>query len=1103
MELVPVNKHQFLRDSRAEMVPAEGCLYYDQDLDNAPLELLEVLAHELAHLVLHHRSFVATGGDLILGSVFLGTGAPALSRYSPRSREEAEANAFAAEFICPASEVFEKWQRGPSSSAGDLADYYQATPALIRLQLAQGLFRYIAGDEREEEEQEASSTPEQERAATACGSPILLDAGPGTGKTKTLIRRIIHLLKEKSEKPERLLVLTFSNEASAEIQKRLCRYLGEHVASRVLALTFHGYGVVLLNKLGHHIGLNVDFTILDETCQQELISGLLAEAGCDALLNIKNPEATALEVVNNINYLKDRLIGPEELKLSIAEWKPRPDERAAYKRAEALLRLFELYERRKKDLQQVDFADLILLPYRLLVDSPELKNRIREEFRWVMVDEYQDVSRATALFLQQICGSDNPPWVVGDARQAIYRFRGAEPENVRAFGRDFPGAEEFQLTENYRSTPEIISILNHLAIWFDDPDHIGPATMRWRPGKRIQPVRVPAITLGVAKSDAAERMGIVSKISEWLAQGVQPEHVAVLARRNIDVRNLAIDLKRHGIRAVTSGLLTAEGAGGDLAAVLTAIDHRSALPRLVYALGRTRFTPSTLNEIVKQLLPIEKTMENQPREAGDDPTRIFVGDVLKYVRRFNEMLHTADGWVAMCDFLFFSTSYLKQLIESDSDPVSAVQLEEVLSSLSLAVNYRFGHRHVQPRRSRLGLAEKMRDLVTESAPGLIAPGSRVGAVRVMTCHASKGLEFQCAAVAGQSLSEIRPAAPCLPPSLRASADDDLAQAESLLFVGISRAQRGAVVSYALSASGTPRSKPRRFPRLLTRLQDSGLLPIVQWVDSAPVSGDVTVGRIWGGRLPEHVSLYCLSSSSCQLKAYLEDQIGTRFSGRQMPLYPEFIVRVRKMLRRVVDQRVNLARPLSDAEISEIFEEEWPVEKYRDHPHVYLYRPRAERWTKALAAVFAADCRRTRHREETLEWKDSTGGSHTVRLQLIGHFEDDNGGHIAIALQVNSPDDAKATINWSELKDYERLPFVLLQELNGDLQPVIFCGEEGALRTFRWNRQRPDESITKEASAARATFASLESGNFRTAPNDWTCDHCSCRVVCPWWMGAAD
>jgi DNA helicase II / ATP-dependent DNA helicase PcrA len=714
-DLVPVHKDQFLRGSRAEVVPAEGCLYYDRDLDGDRRELLVVLAHELAHLVLHHHFLVAGSGDIIRGSVFLENGVPALVRYSPRSREEAEASAFAAQFICPASEVFRRWEQGHFVSVDQLADIYQSTPALIRLQLAQGLFGRIVSEEDDGQGRENPTTPEQERAATMCGSPFLVDAGPGTGKTKTLIRRIIYLINERMVEPERLLVLTFSNEAAGEIQKRIRTNLAEDVASRVLALTFHGYGVVLLNTLGHHLGLPVDFSILDETCQQELISELLGESGCEPLLDIKNPENTALEATKTINYLKDRLVGPDELRTAIELWRPQPEERDAHRRSYALLRLFEAYERVKRERDQVDFADLILLPYRLLESAPELREGVRKDFEWIMVDEYQDVSRATAMLLQQICGTDNPPWVVGDARQAIYRFRGAEPENVRGFPRDFPGAQGLPLSDNYRSAQEIIAVLNNLADWLDNPAHRGPAKERWRPGKKLEAIGTPAVTLAAANSDAAERAGVVESVRKWLAQGIRPDDVAVLARRNVDVRNLAIDLKRTGVRAVTSGLLTSEGAGGDLAAVLTTVDHLRAAPRLIYALGRDRLPAPELNDGIRQFLSVDQDIASEPTWTGAPALQSLLTEVWHYKQALASVVHSDDGWAVMCDFLFFMTPYLRFLLANDSEPASAVQLEEVLSSLSLAANYRFTHPHVRPRRARLGLAERMRDLVRHEA----------------------------------------------------------------------------------------------------------------------------------------------------------------------------------------------------------------------------------------------------------------------------------------------------------------------------------------------------------------------------------------------------
>ncbi len=513
IELVPVDSDALLQGGRAEVVPAEGYLYYDRRLENRPEELFEVIAHEYGHLILHHDSFAVAQDDLIRGSVFLDSGNSRLSRYSPRSKQESEASAFAAEFICPAGELFARWRQEPNITLATVASDYHATESLIRLQLAEGLYLHVTGRPVSEckKEPEREPTNEQEQAATFCGAPALVDAGPGTGKTRTLVRRLVYLISEKKVPPEKILVLTFSNEAAAELEERIEKVLGSETASHINVLTFHSFGVMVLNTLGHHVGLKVDFSILDETSQEEFITEILGTVDCEALLDIKNPESTAAEVVKQINYLKDRLVDPTQLRIAIDEWRPAPTEREAVLRSEALCRLFEAYERLNRTRNQVDFSDLILLPHEVLRANDELRRRVRNEFSWVLVDEYQDVSRSTALLLQQICGEESPPWVVGDARQAIYRFRGAEPENVSRFPEDFPGAERFELSYNYRSAPEIVSVVNQLAALMEGNAN-GSNRERWRSASNLTALDHEPVIMAVATSDAAERAGVVATL---------------------------------------------------------------------------------------------------------------------------------------------------------------------------------------------------------------------------------------------------------------------------------------------------------------------------------------------------------------------------------------------------------------------------------------------------------------------------------------------------------------------------------------------------------------------------------------------------------------
>jgi DNA helicase II / ATP-dependent DNA helicase PcrA len=1103
IEIVPADGESFLQGGRGEVVPAEGCLYYDRKLDGKPDELLEVIAHEYGHLVLHHEAFAPAGHDLLRGSAFLNSGAPSLSRYSPKSQREAEASAFAAELICPAGEIFERWKQDQTIAIGTLVDEFCATSSLVRLQLTEGLHELVAGVQQTHlKQKEESTTPEQEKAAIAFGIPVMLDAGPGTGKTRTLVRRIVHLVREQHVEPEQILVLTFSNEAAAELQERIRQSLGGEQASRLLASTFHGFGVILLNALGHHVGLNVDFSIVDEICQQELISELLGSVDCEALLDIRDPEQTAAEATRLINFLKDRLVGPEEFRAAIRAWIPAPDETDAYRRSEALLRLFEEYERSKLARQTVDFADLIRIPHQLLALRDDLRESIRADFPWVLVDEYQDVSRATALLLQQICGEKNPPWVVGDARQAIYRFRGAEPENVLKFEQDFRHSKKYQLSDNYRSAPEVIAVINHLAAWLDNPSHQSPVAERWRAGRSITSLGEQPVRLAVANCDAAEREGIIKTVVQWLAEGVAAEDIAVLARRNVDVRNVALELKKNGIRAVTSGLLTAEGGGGDLSAVLTAVDHKQAIARLAYALHRHEIAPAVLNEAIRQLLKSDIESAVSPIWEGPGQVQQVAADTWQILRELRRFIYSGDGWAILGEFLFFLTPYLRELITSKAGAESAVQLEEVLSGLSLAASYRFTHPHVQPRQSRLGLAERMRDLLTQAAPGLVPPRALTGAVHVMTCHASKGLEFPCVIVAGQSLPDIPEPKASLPPIFRPNPNLDAMQAESLLFVGVSRAQRSALVSYAKSASDRPRSRARRFPDLLSKLRESGVIPVTEWNKGAVDDEEIEIGRVWGGEAPAGVSTYSLGSNTCHIKTYLEEHLGARFRGRLRPLYPEFMQRVREVLCAVIEFALRNGRKPSDSETVQIVEEKWPPGLQKDHPHLSLYRPRALRWARALAQAFdPTNFVGATLREEPFEWTDDSGVSRIIKLQLIGHFNDANGDQFAVALQVDSDDESAAEVKWSQLKDYQRLPFVLLHQLHGGVQPRVFVGEKGELRSFRWSQRRPEESTRVQADAARQVFQHLTSGIFEGTTNDWACDRCPCRTICPGWIGA--
>jgi hypothetical protein len=208
-----------------------------------------------------------------------------------------------------------------------------------------------------------------------------------------------------------------------------------------------------------------------------------------------------------------------------------------------------------------------------------------------------------------------------------------------------------------------------------------------------------------------------------------------------------------------------------------------------------------------------------------------------------------------------------------------------------------------------------------------------------------------------------------------------------------------------------------------------------------------------------------------------------------------------MLRRVVVQTVECGQRLSENQVNQIVDEEWPVEHRRDHPHIDLYRPRARDWAQALGRTI--DVHRlsdaTNH-EETFEWQDATGTPRTLKLQLIAQLTDRAGDRIVIALETKAS--GGPAVKWSDLADYHRLPFVLLHDRHHDVQPFVFSGSDGEIRPFRWSQRKPDDAIAADAANAKGAFDRLVMGQLDGKVDDWTCDRCGARTLCPWWIGAS-
>ncbi|NIZ11213.1 ATP-dependent helicase [Pseudooceanicola sp. HF7] len=282
--------------------------------------------------------------------------------------------------------------------------------------------------------------PAQREAVEALDGPVLMLAGAGTGKTKALTARIVHLLNTNRARPNEILAVTFTNKAAREMKTRIGRMLGETVEGMPWLGTFHSVCVKLLRRHAELVGLKSNFTILDTDDQIRLLKQLIRAN------NIDDKRWPARQLAGLIDNWKNRAWTPEKVPAS---------EASAYNNRGT--EIYDQYQRRLRELNAVDFGDLLLHVVTIFQTHEDVLDRYQRWFRYILVDEYQDTNVAQYMWLRLLAGGHKNICCVGDDDQSIYGWRGAEVGNILRFEKDFPGAKVVRLEQNYRSTPHILA----------------------------------------------------------------------------------------------------------------------------------------------------------------------------------------------------------------------------------------------------------------------------------------------------------------------------------------------------------------------------------------------------------------------------------------------------------------------------------------------------------------------------------------------------------------------------------------------------------------------------------------------------------------------
>ena len=281
--------------------------------------------------------------------------------------------------------------------------------------------------------------PQQLEAVTHYEGPALIIAGPGSGKTKVLTHRVAYLITKKGVAPENILLLTFTNKAATEMTARAENLIGTRT-KLPWSGTFHSVCSRILRRDGHHIGINPGFTIYDEDDAKTLIKKIIKD------LDLSGKKISEGAVKGSISSAKNELLTP--------------DDYSVYARGyfqELVAKIYHIYQKELAKCQALDFDDLINHTTTLFKETPAVLEKYLEQFKYVLVDEYQDTNHAQYVLTRLLAGPQKNLCVVGDMAQAIYSFRGADSRNLLNFQKDFPTAAVYKLSQNYRSTPQIIS----------------------------------------------------------------------------------------------------------------------------------------------------------------------------------------------------------------------------------------------------------------------------------------------------------------------------------------------------------------------------------------------------------------------------------------------------------------------------------------------------------------------------------------------------------------------------------------------------------------------------------------------------------------------
>ena len=738
-----------LKNARAVFDEQSGTICCETAGDVLDRTLL--VAHELGHTQVHASSTACTKDDIDLSrsTEVVPVGLQRVEDYGMRERRELQANVFAREFLLPRS-FARRLYIDNTMTASAIASHTNLPKTLVRQQIFDAILLPMVEEVAPAMASSYTPSPDQsqDRASTHRDAPFLLQAGPGTGKTRTLVKRVESLLAEGVD-PASLLVLTFSNRAAGELLERLVAIVPE-AAARIWIGTFHAFGLDLVRRHYDRLGLSPNPVLFDRSDAIDVLEDLLPTLPLVHYRNFWDPTMVLRDVIPAISRAKDELVDRIRYRKLAEAMQTTADDDEAREAAEKCLDIadiYDLYEQAKREQGAVDFGDLIMQSTLLIESDPALKQAVQLRHRHLLVDEYQDVNRASARLLKAVAGDGKRLWVVGDSRQSIYRFRGASPTNMARFCDDYPGAVIDQLAINYRSTEQIVASFVSVAPRMGASEGMLPLGLAADRGSGLGK---PEVRYYDTPDD--EGGGIAGSIRELECAGVPLRDQAVLCRSNRRLNEISAALEAYGIPVLHLGSLFEREEVRDLLALLSlAVDPFGNGLARVGAMPRYGLSMQDVYTAVHHLRnsnqPALSGLETLAESQGISPDGSSALTLL--AQDLSGLSSSVSAWEFLSTYLLDRTEMAQAT--TTTDYIRSVAIWQFLNFVRERPPTGTGLpiQRMLDRIRRLVLLAEERDLRQVPAAAL-----HLDAVRLMTVHGSKGLEFEAVHVPGLTVSSF-------------------------------------------------------------------------------------------------------------------------------------------------------------------------------------------------------------------------------------------------------------------------------------------------------------------------------------------------------------